>query len=56
MANSVRVVVKGRLSAPLHLTSDTTLEGLARWVDMMNQGLPEDGDAQSDRGDAIEGR
>jgi len=56
MADSVRVVVKGRLSAPLHLTSDTTLEGLARWVDMMNQGLPEDGDAQSDRGDAIQGR
>ncbi|HEY5095637.1 MAG TPA: ATP-binding cassette domain-containing protein [Candidatus Eremiobacteraceae bacterium] len=53
MAGSVRVVVKGKLSAPLHLTSDTTLEGLARWVDLMNQGLPEVGDAESNRGDAI---
>jgi len=55
MADSVRVVVKGRLSAPLRLTSDTTLEGLARWVDTMNRGLPEDSGAQSDRGNAIEG-
>jgi len=54
MADSVHVVVKGRLSGPLHLTSDTTLERLARWVDMMNQGLPEDRDAQVNQGDAIE--
>lgn len=40
MAHSVRVAVKGGLSLPLRLTSATTLEGLARWVDMMNQGLP----------------
>ncbi|MGH7049561.1 MAG: ATP-binding cassette domain-containing protein [Acetobacteraceae bacterium] len=47
MAHSVRVAVKGGLSAPLYLTSATTLEGLARWVDMMNQGLPEDGGGHS---------
>ena len=54
MADAVRVAVKGKLSAPLRLTSATTLEGLARWVDMMNQGLPEDGGAQDSRGDPIE--
>ncbi|MGH7117639.1 MAG: ATP-binding cassette domain-containing protein [Acetobacteraceae bacterium] len=54
LADSVRVAVKGRLSAPLRLTSDTTLEGLARWVDMMNQGLPENRDASGNRRDAIE--
>jgi ABC-type sugar transport system ATPase subunit len=43
MADSVRTVVRGRLCAPLHLTGDTTLEGLARWVDLMNQNLPGDG-------------
>lgn len=54
MADSVRVVAKGRLSPPLHITSDTTLEGLARWVDMMNRELPDDTDVQNGLGAAIE--
>lgn len=37
LANVVRVAVRGRLSDPLRLNSQHSLEDLARWVDRMNQ-------------------